>query len=324
MVPGLLCPLRVMIAGPILVTGAAGFIGSHLVRSLVSTGAAATGLFSPRSPAQCPAGCAAAHADLRDTRAIEALFTTTPFRTVFHLAAHGVRQESDGGIAAVEVNTLATFSLARCALKNGAARFIYCGSGFEYLPQSTPVAETAPLGSCTLYGASKAAGWLLLDYLARMEGLPLLTVRPVSVFGPAESDTKLVPYVIRHALRRQPMQLTAGTQVRDYLYVSDVVDALLLAADKGEPRDVFNIGSGPEGARTVRSIVEAILEITGAPYSLACFGDAVRSRAEPPYLVCDPSRARTKLGWTQRVSFGEGMRRTVDWHREGSLLRANA
>ncbi len=312
-----------MTNGPILVTGASGFIGSHLVRRLVSSGAVVTGLCStpgasPRLQG-LPANFTAAYADVRDPRALQALFAATSFRTVFHLAAHGVRQETDGGLATVEVNSLASFSLARAALTAGVSRFVYCGSGFEYLPQSTPISETAPLGSHTLYGASKAAGWLLLDYLCRMEGLPLVTVRPFTVFGPAESDSKLVPYVIRSALLRQPMQLTAGTQIRDYVYVSDVVGALLLAAEKAEPGDVYNIGSGPAGARSVRAIVEAILECTGAPASLCSFGDAARARTDPPYLVCDPALAHAKLGWTPQVLFEDGIRETAKWYKEVSL-----
>lgn len=317
-----------MIASPILVTGASGFIGSHLVRSLVAAGAAVTGLCSSRSPVAPPAGLTYARADLRDPQALAALFAATPFRTVFHLAAHGVQQENDGGLSTVEVNTLGAFSLARAALSVPVERFIYCGSALEYRPQSEPISESAPLGSQTLYGASKAAGWLLLDYLVRMESLPLITVRPFTAFGPGEADTKLIPYVIRNALRGQPMQFTAGTQIRDYLYVSDAVEALRLAAEKGAPGDVFNIGAGPKGARTVRSIVEAILEITGAPASLVRFGDAVRSRKDAACLVCDPSRARTQLGWKQQVSFEAGLKETIEWYRsegntEGSR-RANS
>jgi dTDP-glucose 4,6-dehydratase len=107
-----------------------------------------------------------------------------------------------------------------------------------------------------------------------------------------------------------------------------VVDALRLAAEKGAPGDVFNIGAGPEGAQTVRSTVEAIIDITGAPASLVSFGDAVRSRKDAPYLVCDPSRARAQLGWRQQVSFEAGLKETIEWgrsqwHKEGSL-RANS
>lgn len=248
--------------------------------------------------------------NLRDDASVATLFDAWRFNVVFHIAAEGVRAEEGNARAMTEVNTLGSFELARIALNYRVARFVYCGSAFEYKPRDNPLDEHSDLQPGNLYGASKAAGWLLMDYLRRVEGLPLTTVRPFTVFGPSESASKLIPHVIGRALRGERIDLSSGTQVRDYVYVSDVIDALLLALDAA-PGGIYNIGAGPAGARTVRAIVETLLDIMGIPLSLCRFGEAERSRIDPPYLVSDSSRAARDLGWQPRVPLMEGLRNTV-------------
>jgi dTDP-glucose 4,6-dehydratase len=259
-------------------------------------------------------------ADLRDPGSFESLFATYRFGTVFHLAAQGVQAASAAegaraGDYALEIassNALGSMALAQAALRHGVKTFVYCGSGLEYESGDLPVDESAPLSAPNLYGASKAAGWLLLDYLCRVEGLPLTTVRPFTVFGPAESDRKLIPYVIGKALRRETLQLGPGTQVRDYVYVSDVVDALILAAGgENAAGEVFNIGSGVSEARTIRAVVETTLDMIGAPRSLCRFGEERRSRPDPAALVANSADAMARLGWKPRVSLEAGLARTI-------------
>lgn len=252
-------------------------------------------------------------ADLRNPASLEPLFAEYRFSAVFHLAAQGVH---DGGSTTTEMasaNASGSMALGRLALRHGVDRFIHCGSGLEYEPANGPIGESAPLRASSLYGASKAAGWLLLDCLQRVEGLPLTTVRPFAVFGPGESERNLVPYVIAGALRGETLRLTAGKQIRDYVYVSDVVDALILAATSDNAvGGIFNIGSGSASeARTVRSIVETTLDLMGAPRSLCRFGEARRTRFDPDSLVADSTRAITQLGWAPRVSLEDGLSRTI-------------
>jgi nucleoside-diphosphate-sugar epimerase len=313
----------------ILITGASGFIGSHLVRNLAATGATVVGTCTAPHRAHrlrdLPPNCVLAVADVRDPDALESLFAVHRFDTVFHLAACGVSAGTGNPSEVTAVNTLGSMNVARTAMRFGVSRFVYCGSGLEYETLDIPVDESTALSSPNLYGASKAAGWLLLDYLRRVEGLPLTTIRPFTVFGPAESETKLIPCVIDKALRREPIKLTAGTQIRDYVYVEDVVDALLLAATSDQALGrVFNIGTGPRGARTIRAIVETTLDLIGAPRSLCRFGEARRHRPDPPSLVSDPSRAVIQLGWMPRVSLEEGLLRTIHSMTRNSISIAAA
>ena len=301
--------------GPILITGASGFIGSHLARRLVRGGDLVIGTCT--SPVRAnrlrdmPANFILATADMGNPAALQSLFAAHRFGTVFHLAACGVHEGTAGAADMLSVNAAGSLNLAQIALRHRAGCFVYCGSGLEYESLDAPVCESAALSAPNLYGASKVTGWLLLDYLRRVEGLPLTTVRPFTVFGPAESEHKLIPYAIGRALRREPLRLTAGTQIRDYVYVSDVVEALILAAASNTSGAIFNIGAGTSGARTVRQIIETTMDLAGAPRSLCHFGEARRSRPDPRHLVANPTRAINQLGWRPRISLEEGLLRTI-------------
>ena len=301
----------------VLVTGATGFIASHLVRALTGRDLEVVGVDLPQQGPHRLCDIADAVTletlDLRDSAQLQSLFERHAFKAVYHLAAGGVRVEAESYGDMMDVNVLATVRLARLAREHGTGRFVYMGSGFEYEPIDSPANESVPVTPVNFYGATKAAANLMLDELSRMEGLPLTVFRPFSVYGPSESPTRFIPYVIAGALKGEPMELTHCTQVRDYLFVEDVVQALLTVVDNpASPGGVYNLGAGPQGAGPIRTVVETVLHITGASSDLARFGVVQRTRPEPPYFVADISKARTCLGWHPRVTLEDGLARTVD------------
>jgi len=295
---------------PILVTGASGFVGTHLVRSLVRHGFDVVSLFHKSRIEEDQRHF---RIDLRDSARLAKLFSQFSFSAVVHLAAAGVCATNQTLEDVTAVNVAATASLARLALAHRVERFLHVGTGFEYRSQAQPVNESTPLGAPNLYGASKAAGWMLLDALHRLEGLPLVTVRLFSVYGPGESPSKLVPYSILQALAGEPIRLSLGSQVRDYIFVDDAVDALRLALTTSSALGkIYNIGAGPAEARSVRRLVEEIVEKIGAPSRLCWFDRLTRDHCDPPYLVSDPTRAHLELGWRPQVSFEHGLARTIE------------
>jgi len=307
---------------PVLVTGASGFLGRQVVRALVRQGFDAVSVFRTTGFDEDRRHF---RLDLRDTAALQKLFRQFRFSAVIHLAASGVSAEAENFEDMVAINTLASAALARTALASGIERFLYVGSGFEYRPQAHAMDESTPLGAPNLYGASKAAGWMLLDTLHRVEGLPLVTVRPFSIYGPGENPAKLVPYTILQALHGEPIRLTLGSQVRDYVFVEDVVEALRLGLmAPSAVGQVYNIGAAPHEARSVRQLIEEIVSLMGAPQRLCWFDRASRGRRDPPYLVSDPTKAHFELGWRPHVTLEEGLARTIAWYKASAVKEMSA
>ncbi len=315
-----------MNSGPrILLTGASGFIGSHLARRLLEEGFELTGTYRNHDELYrlepIRDRMHLVRLDLRDAEGVERVLRERRVEGIIHCAARGVRAEESPGWRVVEENVKMSAILGTLAVKHRIRKFVYVGSGFEYAASSCPVTEETPLEPVNLYGAAKAAGWLVLDCLRRTENLPLVTVRLFSVFGPAEDPGKLVPQLVISALRREPVALTTGEQIRDYVFVEDAVEAIAQATVRAAPGKVYNLGGGPEHAVSVRDIAELTAKLCGAPRELLRYGVSRRARPEPPLLVADPTRARGELGWRPRVPLEEGLRRTIDWYRLHAVSR---
>ena len=299
----------------ILVTGAAGFLGSHLVPRLIDGGAEVCALDLPAarhwSLTERSGIAAAVRADVRtlaDTAHDDALGAID---TVIHLAAAGVIGEVTNFRELVSANIDGTMAVLLAAQRSG-ARLIYCGSCFEYGSGAAWTEDALPAPTSE-YGAAKAAGWLIAQAFARRTGLEIVSLRPFTMYGPLEPPGRLIPSVVRHALAGRPIDLTAGDQVRDFVYVEDVADAFVVATTTDAAvGGTFNVCSG--SAVTVRDIVQRILQQTGST-APARFGVLPYRPTELPVLSGDTSRAERILGWRARVSLDEGLARTIDWFR---------
>lgn len=298
--------------GPVLVTGATGFLGGQLAARLRGEGAEVIG--TSRGRAYSSRGATVEAVDLRTQQSVDELFARCRFAEVYHLAAYGVRSDESDVTEAIGMNTLAAANLARAAIANGVSRFVYLGTAYEYAAQDRPVDESAPVKPVNLYGAAKAAASLLLDYFFRAEGLPLITLRAFAAYGPGEKPPKLIPFVCSQALDNQPVSLTSGNQVRDYLYVDDLIEGVLAAREKALPGSVYNLGAGVDNAITIRSLVELVLRAAGRPATLCQFGTMKPRRQEPLLLAADIARAKSELGWQPRIPLHEGIQRTVEWN----------
>ena len=301
----------------VLVTGAGGFIGHHLVGRLAAGGARvramvrynsadALGLLEPAGGVEVFPG------DVTDpTRTRQAL---DGCEIVFHLAALiAIPYSYRTRYSFTAANVLGTQHVLEAAMETKPARLICTSTSEVYgSAQSTPMSEDHPLAPQSPYAASKVGADALARSYHLSFGLPVAIVRPFNVFGPGQSARSVIPAVIVQALERDAIELGTLDTIRDFTYVDDTVDAFVRAGD-GAPGAVFNVGTG-EGRR-IGDVVDRVGAILGKTLTVKTAQERLRpDSSEVDRLICDASRMRA-LGWAPRVPFDDGLRRTIDWIR---------
>lgn len=322
----------------LLVTGGAGFIGSAVVRQAVRQGhevinldalTYAANLANVAMVSNAP-GYVFEQADLRDRPALDAVLDKHRPDAIMHLAAEShVDRSIDGPGDFVQTNITGTFNLLEAAraywVREGrpeAFRFHHISTDevFGSLPDDPAVkfTETTPYDPRSPYSASKAASDHLVRAWFETYGLPVVLTNCSNNYGPFHFPEKLVPVVILKALAGQPIPVYgAGLNVRDWLYVEDHADALLLVVQKGEVGRSYNIG-GENEARNIDLVTTicAILDEKrpqGAPHAALITHVTDRPGHDMRYAI-DPTRIREELGWRPSVTLDQGLEKTVQWY----------
>jgi UDP-glucose 4-epimerase len=303
----------------ILVTGGAGFIGSNVADRYLQDGHEVAILddLSTGLRANLPSRAGFFEVDVRDAAAVQGVFAEFRPEILNHHAAQiDVRKSVDSPVFDAEVNVLGALNLLQAAAATGTRKVIYASTGGALYGEGRqlPATEDHPINPESPYGASKHALEHYL-YLYRLNrGLDYTILRYPNVFGPrqnphGEAGVNAI-FIGLLCERKRPTIFGDGTAVRDYLYVGDVVEANALALAKGSG-ETMNLGWGI--GVSVNDVFEAlarILDFQEQPiYAPARPGEVQR-------IYLDASRARHVLGWSPRVEFEEGLRRTVTWYRE--------
>ena len=322
----------------ILVTGGAGFIGSAVVRLAIARGHdvvnldALTYAANPANVAEAAASnrYAFEQADIRDRAALDRILATHRPDAIMHLAAEShVDRSIDAPADFVETNVIGTFNLLEAARAYWTAqgrpegfRFHHISTDevFGSLGETGQFTETTPYDPRSPYSASKAGSDHLVRAWAETYGLPVVLTNCSNNYGPYHFPEKLVPVVILKALAGQPIPVYGdGGNVRDWLYVEDHADALLLVLEKGQLGRSYNIGGENEARNIdlVRTICAHMddLHPEGAPHADLITFVTDRPGHDRRYAI-DPTRIRTELGWRPSVTVEEGLRRTVAWYLE--------
>jgi UDP-glucose 4-epimerase len=299
-----------------LVTGAAGFLGANLVQHLNRDGHDVTAVLRPGGDSwrldEVENDLCTVELDLRDTAAIARLVGTTKPQWIFHLAAHGAYSWQTDTTAMIDINISATAALLAAARSVGVQAFVNAGSSSEYGLKAHPPREDEWLEPNSPYAATKAAG-THFTALAAAQGLPAVTLRLYSIYGPWEDPGRLVPALVREAACQGLPPLASPQTSRDFVYVEDCCDALLRAARRGAPSGpgaVLNLGSGRQTRLSeLVEIARQALDVAALP----AWGTMDSRHWDTNTWVSDSRAAAEHLDWSASTSLGEGLTKTASW-----------
>ena len=309
----------------VLVTGAAGFIGSHLVERLVRDGRCV------RAFVHYNAGGWLHNLERVDRevfREVEIVAgdITDPFSVnqavagcdvIFHLASLiAIPYSYRAPAAYVATNVHGALNVLQACRERGVERLVHTSTSETYgTAQYVPIDEKHPLVGQSPYSASKIAADKIAESYQRSYGVPVVTVRPFNTFGPRQSARAVIPTIVCQALTCNEIRLGSTEPVRDFTYVTDTAAGFAAAAEaEGAVGEVINLGTGT--SVTIGETAEMVLQLMGRDLPIKSQEERVRpTESEVLRLVCDNSKAKRLLGWSPQVDLKAGLGRVVDYVR---------
>jgi nucleoside-diphosphate-sugar epimerase len=297
-------------SGPILITGAGGFVGAAVAKAAVAAGHDVTAVVrnDVSRLAALADRIAIRRVDLADGSAVAELLRSERPRVVIHSAWEGVGGAMRSGDIQLD-NIRTTVALADAAIAARTRKFVGIGSQAEYGRHDRKIVETDLPQPTMLYGAAKLAANHLTAQRCREAGVSFAWLRLFSVYGPGDNPNWLIPSTAASLVRGKAPRCTEGTQKWDYLHIDDVADGVLAAAATEGATGVFNLSSGNPVA--VRAIVEMLRDVA-APGLKLTFGEVPFGPDQIMHLEGDNSRLREATGWSPRIPTAEGLRQVVD------------
>ncbi len=319
----------------VLVTGAAGFVGSHLVERLVRDGARTRAFVRYNSrdewghldDSDVRGDIDVIRGDIRDASLVDA--SVRGCDVVFHLAALiGIPYSYDAPDSYVRTNVGGTLNVLDSARRVDCRVVVTSTSEVYGTAQRVPMDETHPLNPQSPYAATKVGADLLALSYHRSFGTRVAVLRPFNTYGPRQSARAVIPTIATQLVQGSQVRIGSLRPERDFTYVTDTVDAFVrLGRDDAGVGQVLNVGTGV--AVSIGDLVERIARVCGRTAEIVKDEERVRPEAsEVERLVADAARARSVLGWAPSVALDDGLRRTIEWiaahgdvYRVGSYTR---
>lgn len=314
----------------VLVTGAGGFIGSHLVEELVRRGSRVRAFLHynsrgdrgllERLPERIVEEIDIVFGDLRDTETVGR--AANGVRTLFHLGALiGIPYSYVSPRDVLETNVMGTLNVLEAARQQGVERVIHTSTSEVYgTARYVPIDENHPLQGQSPYSASKIGAEQLAISFHRSFGLGVTVVRPFNTYGPRQSTRAIVPTVITQALSEDRLRLGSTRPTRDLVFVADTAAGFISIAQSDRTRgEVVNIGTGSD--ISIGELVHRVGVILGRELVVEEDSNRVRpASSEVDRLVADASKCKQLCGWLPAVPLDEGLVRTIEWLRDNLTL----
>ncbi len=310
----------------VLITGADGFIGSHLTERLISEGAQVKAFvmynsfntwgwidtFSSREKEVVDIVCG----DIRETDLLKQALKDVDI--VFHLAALiAIPYSYASPSSYIKTNVEGTLNLLQTGLECGVEKIIHTSTSEVYgTAQYIPIDEKHPLQGQSPYSASKIGADMVAESFYRSFNLPVTTVRPFNTYGPRQSARAIIPTLILQMLKDTTIRVGSLHPIRDFTYVGDTVDGFIKAAEAdGINGEVINIGSN-QGI-SIGDLTDTLAQIVGKEITIECEEERVRpAHSEVNRLLCNNQRAKELMQWQPTVKLTEGLAKTISWFEE--------
>jgi len=310
----------------VFITGAGGFIGSHLTEALLDRNAEVKAFVRYNSrndwgllellPPEKLAKIDVISGDLRDADAVR--HATTDVDVIFHLGSLiAIPYSYLHPRETIETNIMATLNMLIAAKENSVERFIHTSTSEVYgTARYVPIDERHPLQGQSPYSASKIGADKVAESFHCAFGVPVTTVRPFNTYGPRQSSRAVIPTIITQALTQETIHLGSLHPTRDFTFVRDLVEGFIgAAASEKMIGEVVNIGSNYE--ISIEDLAQKIIKLTERDVEITSDSSRLRpEKSEVERLWCDNTRAKELLGWRPTVSLDEGLAMTIAWIRE--------
>lgn len=307
----------------ILITGAGGFVGSHLIEQLLGHNCQVhsfvrynsrndIGLLSSL-PKHDQQNLNIIAGDLRDVDALRKAMRNIDI--VFHLAALiGIPYSYVHPREVIETNVMGTLNVMTAARDIGVNKVVHTSTSEVYgTAQSVPISETHPLKGQSPYSASKIAADKIAESFHLTYDLPVVTIRPFNIYGPRQSTRAVIPTIISQVLHGNKIELGSLLPTRDFTYIDDTIRGFLLAADKDQAiGQTINIGSNKE--ISIIDLTNKIMKLMGKEVPIESSDNRVRpQKSEVERLLADNNLANKILNWTPQITLTDGLKQVIQW-----------
>lgn len=310
-----------------LITGGTGFIGSNLIKALIEKGWEVYVVIRKNSTIGYKKleriknikyiyveelfsyYCKEDNESLLQTQVIP------QFDVCFHLASYGVDYRQQDISEMINGNIKFTMDVLNFCKENRTKKVINTGSCFQYgINKGRKLTEEDKLNSQTYYSVTKVTAENMANIYAENNNINLITIRPFGVFGENEGLHRFIPQLMKSMVLNEKMDMTYGEQIRDYLYIKDLIEAYITLALKDVPKyEAYNICSGEE--ITIKEMALKALSISNNGSELFNFGTVPYRKNEAMYFVGDNSKIKKYTGWMPKYTLEEGLKRTYEWYK---------